>query len=502
MKKYLLGFDIGTGESKGSLTDIEGNLLATAARAHDLISPKPGFAEHDPLQYIEDFKNVTKELLFKANAKPDEIAGIGISAVMAAVTFTDENYNPLRNAILYGIDTRCIAQAEEITEKIGKDKMLEKWGTVATIEHYGSKILWVRENEPEIFEKTKHITFDAGFLVGRLTGHNVVDPYSVTSAIPMLDYESFSWGGYSEMICNKECLPEITKSTYSIAGTVSKKAAEEMGLFEGIPVITGTIDAGAEAVSVGVIKPGDTMLMYGSTAFMIAVSQKAANKFALKPYTIDNMVCTTAGMATTGSLTKWLRNEIGKDYLEKEKAGGENAFTALFKEAEGIAPGSDGLIVLPYFSGERMPLKDPLAKGVFFGLNLRHTRGHLIHAAFEGIGFGIEQNFENFRKLGIKTDVVTAVGGGTKSPLWLQIVSDINGFAQKVPEITVGASYGDALMAGLGIGAIKKPEDIESLIKIKYIVEPDLNKYEKYKEYKEIYKELYLRNKDIMHKLS
>lgn len=502
-KKYLLGFDAGTSESKGTLTDMGGHVLATAAAAHGLISPRPGFAEHDPMKdWMYDLRKIVKELLAKVGGTAEEIAAVGISTVMAAVTFVDENCEPLRNAILYGIDSRCIHQAAELNEKIGEERLLSEFGTSLTIEHFGPKILWVKDNEPEIFARTKHITFASGFLTARLTGNYCVDRYSATAALPMLDSKTMEWKDeFCDMVCPKELLPRIT-GTYSVVGRVTERGREDSGLAEGTIVICGTTDAGAEAVSVGVVDPGDVMLMYGSTAFWISVSDGGDGaKAGGKHYTIDGRNCSTGGMATTGSLTKWLRDELAREYVRAEQEGGENAYSALFREAEGIEPGSDGLVVLPYFQGERLPIQDPRAKGVLFGLTLRHTRGHIVHAAFEGIGYGICQNLDALRAAGISVEQVTAVGGGTKSLRLLQVVSDICGITQMVPEVTVGASYGDALMAGLAVGSIESPEAIKELVKIKNVVKPDKDNHRKYEKYKEVYWQLYARNADLMHEL-
>ena len=288
--------------------------------------------------------------------------------------------------------------------------------------------------------------------------------------------------------------------TYDIIGEVTAEAAAETGLAAGTPVICGTTDAGAEAVSVGVVEPGDTMLMYGSTMFFIHVLKDMV-KGAYGKYTIDGAYAFAGGMATTGSLTRWLRDNTAADLLAKQEAGGENAYAALFAEAKDIPAGSNGLICLPYFLGERMPIQDPNAKGMYFGLNLAHTRGHLVKAAFEGMGFGLDQNLSMLRGYGADMGTATAVGGGTKTPLWIQTVSDITGVRQQVPEVTVGASYGDALMAGLAVGLIESPKKIKEMIKIKYVTEPNPENAAIYDKYRPIFKELYQRNKDLMHQL-
>lgn len=504
-KKYLLGFDVGTYESKGVICDYSGKILASTAAKHVLKNPKPGFAEHDPVgDWWNDFKTVVKELLDTTGVKAEEIGCIGISAICTAIVPCDDDFNPLRPAILYAIDSRSVPQCEELNTKLPAD-VVKKFGGPFTVEHFGPKILWIKENEPEIFAKTKKITFDAGWLVGKLTGNNVVDKYSVGGCLPMINLEDISWNKEMvEMICSMDVLPEIKQSTYDIAGQVTEKAAIETGLFAGTPVICGTTDAGAEAVSVGVINPGDVMLMYGSTAFWVGVcSKEEEEKLGAihYPYTIDNRGCYAGGMATTGSLTRWLLDKTARELVADEANGGPSAYGTLFKEAEDIPVGSDGLICLPYFMGERKPIEDPNAKGVYFGLNLMHGRGHLVHAAFEGIAYGVRQNIEHIRNQGFEVKELTAVGGGTKSPLWLQIVSDVCNIRQVVPEVIVGASYGDALMAGLAIGAIESPEKIKELVKVKYVVEPDPVKHEQYSKYYEIFKKLYENNKDLMHQL-
>ncbi len=503
-KKYLLGFDCGTYESKGVICDYNGQIRATAVSKHVLKVPKPGYAEHDPINdWWYDFKKIVAELLEKSSISADEIASIGISTIMAAITPVDENCNPLRNAILYGIDTRCVKQAEELNEQIGIDKMMKISGAVCSVEAYGAKIKWIKDNEPEIFKKAKKFTIASGFLTAKLTGRYCVDKYSAMSAQPMLDYRTMTWSDeLCEYVCPKEMLPEIVDTT-DVIGAVTKEASEETGLAEGTPVIAGTTDAAAEAVSVGVVEPGDTMLMYGSTWFMEHLTDTFRTDTGLWSgvYVLKDLYTITSGMATTGSLTRWIRDNFAKELIEQEKKGGKNAYTELFKEAENIPAGSDGIIVLPYFSGERMPIQDPDAKGMFFGLNISHTRGHIMKAVLEGVGYGICQSLDMIRKSGLQLNNVMAVGGGTKSKLWIQTVSDICGVTQKVPKVTVGASYGDAMLAGLGVGIIKSPNDIKKWIKVDYTTEPNPDNRNIYDKYKKYYKELYSLTKHIMHDL-
>jgi xylulokinase len=219
------------------------------------------------------------------------------------------------------------------------------------------------------------------------------------------------------------------------------------------------------------------------------------------PYAFKGTSCMLAGMATSGALTRWFRDKIAQDLVAAEGAGGPNAYGELVKEASQVAPGSEGLVVLPYFSGERTPLNDPRARGTFFGLTLAHTRGHMFRATLEGIGFSIRHNLDMMKKAGAKIDEVIAVGGGTKNPVWMQIVSDMCLLPQKVPAVTTGASYGDAFIAGLGAGVFSSYTDIEKWLDYKTRVEPNPAQHEIYEKYYPVYLELYQRNKDLMHTL-
>ena len=504
MAEYLLGIDIGTYSTKGCLVKKDGSVAASAVRNHTILSPKPGFAEHDPVrQWWREFIEIIDELKKKAGISAEAISAIGISTIMAGVVFMDKQLNPLRNAILYGIDSRTTAQAQKLNILIGEQNLEKKSGHICTNESFGPKILWVRENEKTVFEKTEHITFASGFLVARLTGEFVVDPHSAQGAQPMIDCRDYSWNSeYCQYVCDETLLPRICRTT-EIVGSVTSSAAFETGLSAGTPVICGTTDAAAEAVSVGVVDVGDTMLMYGSTAFMIHLTkQPIQNRLLWKaPFVIDGRYGNCLGMGTTGSLTTWFKDQFAKDLITQEESNGLNAFDMLFKEAEGIDPGSNGLLVLPYFLGQRMPIADPLARGTIFGITLNHTRGHIMRAVFEGIGYGIGEMLsclpeDSFPKM------VKAVGGGVKTPLWLQIVSDITGVSQSVPMIKIGASYGDALLAGIGMGVFTKDDIKNDIIEDDFCINPNTQNTEVYIKYRKLYSCLVNQTRDIMHNLS
>lgn len=503
--QYLLGVDIGTYESKGVLTTLDGRVVNTQVRPHDLLIPRQGWAEHDPeSSWWGDFCAITNALIKESAVSPGDIIAVGCSAIGPDMLPVDRDCRPLRNGVLYGIDTRATNEIRSLNEKLGPETVFRHCGNALTTQAVGPKILWLANNEPENYRKAYKIVSATTFLVARLTGEWWIDHYTASNFVPCYDMAAQKWNeDFCEGIIEPERLPDIGW-TADLAGKVTRKAAEETGLAEGTPVVIGTIDAAAEAVSVGVVSPGDTMLMYGSTLFIIQVvgSPISDTRLWSAPYLFPGTFSLMAGMATTGVLTRWFRDNMARDLVEAEKAGGENAYARLARDAAAIPPGAEGLLVLPYFSGERTPINDPRARGVFFGLTLAHSREHLYRAILEGVGHGIRQHLDILESIGAAPKNILAVGGGTKNPLWLQIVSDICGKVQKVPRVTVGASYGDAFLAGLGVGAFSSYRDIHGWVREVREVPPDEKLAGLYSEYHKLYIDLYLKSKDIMHALS
>ncbi len=503
-KGYLLGIDIGTYESKGVITDLNGKVLCTQVNPHNLSIPHQGWAEHDAEKdWWGDFCIITQKLLKETGIDPKQIVSVGCSAIGSDCLPVDKDCNPLRKAILYGVDTRNMNEITELEEKLGKDRIFEHSGMELATQMVGPKILWVKKNEPEVYKKAYKFVTATTFLVARLTGNYVIDHMTGSFFMPMYDYKKGVWSReMSEGIVEIERLPDLRWSD-EIAGHITRTAAGQTGLAEGTPVVVGAVDAVSESVSVGVVKPGQMMIMYGSTIIMLEVMDCYMTERSLwgQPYAFKGTYGMIGGMATSGALTRWFRDKVAQDLVVAEQNGGANAYGELVKEAEGIAPGSEGLVVLPYFSGERTPLNDPRARGTYFGLTLAHTRAHLFKATLEGIAFSIRHNFDVMKTVGARIDEVIAVGGGTKNRIWLQAVSDICGVPQRIPSVITGASYGDAFIAGLGAGVFSSCNDIEKWVNYSGTVTPDPAKYELYNKYFQVYLELYKRNKDLMHDL-
>jgi len=452
---YTLGIDIGTYETKGVLVDATGKVHAQAARRHEMLVPQPGWAEHRPDEdWWGDFVHVCKALMNESHARPDQIKAVACSAIGPCMLPVDAQGAPLMNGVLYGVDGRAEAQVRELTERIGEETIIARCGNALTSQSVGPKILWLKRERPEIYAQTAHILTSTSFLVQRLTGEVVIDHYTAANFSPLYDVDRQAWvDDLADDIIPLNKLPRLLWSN-EIAGRITKQAAAETGLAEGTPVTAGTIDAAAEALSVGVDTPGDMMMMYGSTIFIIlrAQTRVADARIWYAPWLFEGAHASMAGLATSGTLTHWFRDQLARD-LDPAAA-----FPALAQEAATAPPGANGLLMLPYFSGERTPIHDTNAKGALFGLNLTHTRGDIYRALIEGIAFGTRHVTETFAELGQSPARLLAVGGGTKNALWLQATSDITGIDQIVCEKTVGASYGDAFLAALALGWVDRSD--------------------------------------------
>jgi xylulokinase len=342
--------------------------------------------------------------------------------------------------------------------------------------------LWLRRNDPDAWREARGWFGPASFLVQRLTGRYLLDRHTASQCQPLYDLDRADWAAdWVDTVCGDLPMPELAWSD-QVAGVVTAAAAEATGLPVGTPVLTGTVDAWAEAHSVGVRTPGDLMLMYGSTMFLIGVTDRTerhAGLWLTSGLTAGSHTL-AAGLATSGLLAEWVSRTTGQD------------IATLSAEAAEVQAGADGLLLLPYFAGERSPLFDPGARGVLLGLELRHRPAHLLRAAYEGIAMGVRHNLEVFGAPGADGDGspwrAVAVGGGTSSAAWIQVVSDVTGLPQHVPAVTIGAAYGDALLAAASVGMVDAGTD---WTRVSHVVEPDPGLRSFYEHRYGVYRRLY-----------
>lgn len=484
MRCYM-GIDIGTSASKGVLVDVHGKIIAQHSCAHGMEMPQPNYYEHDAEEvWWKEFCEISRQLIHKAGISPDEVRGVGASTLGADCLPVDEECKPLRKAILYGIDARAQDELKEITEVIGEEKLLEMRSTPLCSEDVFAKMLWVKNKEPEVYAKTYKFCTGSTYITAKLCGRYVLDNYLAQLCFfPAYDGSGNIREEYVAPFINPSQMAETAACT-EVVGYVTEKAARETGLKAGTPVITGTDDAAAEAFSAGIVKVGDAMIMLGSSMYMICLTNGPIGDPRLwnAGYLIPGMHSVQGATNNMGTVTKWMRDNLFFDALDAERAGGANAYESMLKAGAAVPPGSEGLLALPYFAGERTPINDPDAVGVLFGLRLSHGRAHIYRAMLEGIAYGIAQHMEILKQNNMPVRNIVAIGGGIKNPLLLQIIADATGETIHTPAVTAGASYGDAILAAIGCGEYASFEEAKAIFRHGATYTPDPAAHAVYRE--------------------
>lgn len=502
---YLVGVDIGTYSSKGVLVKTDGQVVTSHTVPHGLDMPKPGFFEHDADKvWWHDFVEIARKLLRNSGIDPKQILGIGTSAIGSCVLPIDEKGDALRPGILYGIDTRASREIDYLEKELGKSEIFAKSGSHLSSQASGPKVLWIRNHEPHVYRQARWFLTSEAYLVHKLTGKPTIDIYTAGGYAPLFDVCKRAWiPEVADLITPLERLPQSYWS-YEVVGEVTHEAAQETGLAPGTPVVAGTTDAAAEAISAGVADFGDMMLMLGSSVFYIMKTPELimTQHFWSSNFLEEGSFAFLGGMSTSGSLTTWFRDQFAQLEAQQHSAGGEDPFATLASLASTSPAGANGLILLPYFEGERTPLHDPGAKGLWFGLSLKHTKGDLYRSILEGVAFGIRHNLEVMQTEGVQPERVLTVGGGTKNSLWLQIIADACDLRLHIPEQQIGASYGDAFLAARGIGLFNNLSEIKQWVRIKTTVEPNSEVHKSYEFNYQLFLELYESNKQLMHRLT
>ncbi len=476
----VLGVDIGTSSSKGVLVSLDGRILRTAIREHSVSRPVPGHVEADGDVWWREFVELATELI-----DDERVVAVGVSGMGPCTLLTDDRGNPLRPAILYGIDTRATEQIERLNREFGADEILARCGSSLSSQAVGPKLAWVAENEPRVWARARRLFMPSSWLVWKLTGEYVLDFHSASQCTPLFDSSALDWyQPWASRIAPALDLPTLRWPGEPAGYTESAVA----GIPAGTPVITGTIDAWSEAVSVGAQAAGDLMLMYGTTMFLVLTLDAPVTEPSMwgTVGAFEGTRNLAGSMATSGAITNWLRELTGEDYPR------------LVAEAATSGVGAGGILMLPYFAGERTPIQDPDARGTIVGLTLSTTRGDLYRAALEGTAFGVRHNVATMARAGAVARRVVAVGGGTQGDLWTQIVSDATGLEQAVPTVTIGASFGAAFLAA---GLVSAP-DIAVWNPIDRIVTPEPAAAAVYDELYSLYRELYPATATVSHRLA
>jgi xylulokinase len=494
MSDVVIGIDIGTSSTKAVAVDAEGSVHALERAEHGVDMPSPRCVEQDAeTVWWDQSCDVLRRLTARIAATSHRVCALAISGLGPCVLPCDAKLRPLRPAILYGIDMRAELEIGELNAELGADRILAGGGSQLTSQAGGPKLMWLRRHEPAVWMRTAGFFTASSFVIARLTGEYVMDRHSASQFNPMYDLARSEWSSWADEIAAGVPLPRLVWSD-EVCGVVHSEAAATTGLPVGIPVLGGTVDAWAEAHSVGVTRPGEILLMYGSTMFLVAPSVPGPAHPGLwrTAGLTPGSQSLAAGVATSGLLTGWLEELSGRPAAELSEAAGA------------IPPGAEGLMLLPYFAGERSPLFDPGARGVAIGLHLRHGAAHIMRAVYEATAMSVRHVMQAFAgiRMGDATAAtqwrMSAAGGGTNSALWMQIVSDVTGQPQRVPEQTIGASYGDALLAAVAIGMASPDADWTRTARV---VEPRRDLAELYDTRFATYLDLYPATRELIRSL-
>ncbi len=504
MGKLLLGIDIGTSACKVAVFDLAGRVIAQATKEYKVYYPAPGFVEQNPEEWWEAICKAIQEILNSSEISADQIAGIGIDGQSWSAIPIDKNGRVLYNTPIW-MDTRASDTCKRVIDRLGIKKIFEVSGNSFEPTYSTPKIIWFKENMPEVYKNTYKFLQSNSFIVYRLTGA-VTQELSQGYGLHVFNMQT---GTYDEKLCEElgidlDKLPDIYKC-HHVVGVVSEKAAQLTGLKIGTPVVAGGLDAACGTLGAGVYKVGQTQEQGGQAGGMsICLDSAIAHpKLILGYHVVPELWLLQGGTVGGGGTIKWFRQELAGYEVEQEKLTGVNAFKIMDSEAEKINPGSDGLIFLPYMSGERSPIWDKHAKGVFFGLGFNKGRSHMIRAILEGCAYALQHNIKTAEEVDVMVGELIAMGGAANSSLWTQIKADVTGKVIKVPTSDTATTLGAAILAGVGTGLYKGFEEaIEKTVCINKVYKPDMTLHKKYNEYYKIYLELYEKLKDTMEKVS
>ncbi len=492
---FLLGIDIGTSGTKTVLFDESGNTIASALAEYPLYQPAIGWAEQDPEDWWAATCTTIKQVISKGNIDASLIKGVGLSGQMHGAVLLDKDYKVLRKAIIW-CDQRSSAECNQITEAIGSKRLIEITANPALTGFTASKILWVRNNEPEIYEKVYKILLPKDYIRFKLTGEFATE-VSDASGMQLMDIPGRKWSDevLEKLKIEKSMLGKLYESQ-EISGKVNREASSLTGLKEGTPVAGGAGDQAAGAIGNGIVRPGVVSSTIGTSGVVFAFSQNVTIDPLGRVHTFCHAVPNTwhiMGVTQGAGLSlKWFRDNFCIEEKRTAELMRVDPYMLMDKEAEKVDAGCNGLIYLPYLMGERTPHLDPNAKGVFFGLSAKHEKQDMVRAVMEGVVYSLKDCLEIIKEMGVNISEVRASGGGGKSPLWRQMQADVFGTEITTINSSEGPALGVALLAGVGAGVYNNiNEACDQVIEVKTRQAANLETTSKYNKFYNIYKSLY-----------
>ncbi|MBO5197842.1 MAG: xylulokinase [Lachnospiraceae bacterium] len=499
MKQYLLGIDIGTSACKVALFCRDGSVAALDGEGYEVYYPHPGWAEQNPEEWWEAVCTALRRMLKKSGVNPEEIAGIGVDGQSWSAIAIDKAGNVLANTPIW-MDTRADRICTELNERLGEERIFAVAGNPMQPSYTTGKILWYQREMPQMYEKIDTILQSNSFIVYRLTGMLSQDKSQGYG----LHCFNMREGVWDEALCKElgipfDFLPDIYECD-AIVGTVTKEAAARCGLAEGTPVVAGGLDAACGTLGAGVIHSGQTQEQGGQAGGMSICmdTYKADRRLILSCHVVPGHWLLQGGTTGGGGVMRWIERELAGTERAIAEESGRSTLEVLNDTAGAVPAGSDGVVFLPYMSGERSPIWDPNAKGVFYGLDFGKTRGHLVRAAMEGVAYSLRHNLETAKEAGVDVQVLRAMGGSANSWLWTQIKADITGKRIEAMASDTATTLGAAILAGVGTGVYRDYDEAVSCIRVRRVHEPNPENREVYDKNYKNYIGLYENLKDMM----
>ena len=492
----LLGIDVGTTGTKALVIDRAGNAIASATEEYPLYTPRPLWSEQNPEDWWQACQRAVERVLATPGLKAKDIKGVGLTGQMHGLVLLDRNGAVLRPAILWN-DQRTGLQCAEITERAGGLKrLLELTGNAVLPGFTAPKIVWVRENEPEIYAQVEHVLLPKDYIRYRLTGEYATE-VSDASGTSLFDVAHRRWSTEMAGLLDipMSWLPTCTESAV-VSGRITVEAAGLTGLRAGTPVAGGGGDQAAQAVGSGIVRPGIISVTSGTSGVVFAY----ADHYSPEPQGRVHVFCHAVPgawhamgvMLSAGGPFRWFRDALGHPEKTVAALAGADPYDFLTQEAAAAPAGSEGLLFLPYLTGERTPYPDPNARGAFVGLTLRHGKPHMVRAVLEGVSYGLRDSLELIKGLGVPIEQVRASGGGARSPLWRQIQADVFNTELVLINITEGAAFCAALLAGVGAGEFKNVQEaVSSAIRVVSYTAPEPQAAATYERLYPVYRSLY-----------